>query len=63
MVCFPQLDSTHQDGGADETCVSSGQFSADGDGKKKKATGKVFKHNLKGQIMADTDTKQVLLVV
>ncbi|XP_039985546.1 uncharacterized protein si:dkeyp-117h8.4 isoform X2 [Xiphias gladius] len=27
-----QLDSTHQDGGADETCVSSGQFSADGDG-------------------------------
>lgn len=49
MVYFQQLDITHQDSGADETCVSSissistTQLSVEDDGKSKKATGTLFK--------------------
>lgn len=48
MVYFQQLDITHQDSGADETCVSSissvstTQLSVEDDGKSKKATGTLF---------------------
>lgn len=49
MVNFQQLDFTHQDSGADETCVSSTQCSVEeDDGKNKKAMGNLFKHNTAG---------------
>lgn len=52
MVNFQQLDFTHQDSGADETCVSSVSSTQcsgeDDDGKNKKAIGNLFKHNTAG---------------
>lgn len=52
MVNFQQLDFTHQDSGADETCVSSVSSTQcsveEDDGKNKKAMGNLFKHNTAG---------------